>query len=62
MFFFHSRIFLNVRISIAGFLPKRVSFNILLHWMAKDRSELSKMVIRSSSGREQTNDTKDNKK
>lgn len=35
-------------------LPNRVSFSILLHWMAKERSELSKIVMRSSStGREE---------
>lgn len=30
-------------------LPNKVSLSILLHWMAKERSELSKMVMRSSS-------------
>lgn len=32
-----------------NFLPNKVSLSILLHWMAKDRSELSKIVMRSSS-------------
>lgn len=32
-------------------LPNKVSLSILLHWMAKERSELSKMVMRSSSGK-----------
>lgn len=30
-------------------LPNKVSLSILLHWMAKERSELSKIVMRSSS-------------
>lgn len=30
-------------------LPNNVSFSILLHWIAKERSELSKIVIRSPS-------------
>ena len=30
-------------------LPNKVSLSILLHWIAKERSELSKMVMRSSS-------------
>jgi hypothetical protein len=32
-----------------GVLPNKVSLSILLHWMAKERSELSKIVMRSSS-------------
>lgn len=30
-------------------LPNNVSLSILLHWIAKERSELSKIVMRSSS-------------
>lgn len=30
-------------------LPNKVSLSILLHWIAKERSELSNMVIKSSS-------------
>lgn len=37
-------------------LPNKVSLSILLHWMAKERSELSKMVMRSSSRKREKRD------
>lgn len=37
-------------------LPNKVSLSILLHWMAKERSELSKMVMRSSSSKREKRD------